>query len=402
MGDTLAIDYEDKTVATIFLHESKTKPIIHGHPWVFPKAIERSVGSLKTGELVSVQRSDGTQIGWGVYNEHSLYRVRLLAYADEKIASSTILDIIHLRLQQAIQFRKAINLPSNDTNAYRLFNSEGDGLSGLTIDVFGDVLVVSSSAFWVESSRTMVEDVLRELLSPREIIWFSPKKPLQQDGWEAPPTPRQAASVQVKEAGVHFQIDFQQTQKTGLYCDQRENHQRIAALAKGKRVLDLYCFTGGFALHAAKAGAAAVTAIDSSGPAIAQATQNAALNSLTNIEFMEADAKECLAMSANYDIIILDPPKLVPSRKHLNRAVQHYRFLHREIFNHSRPGTLLLTCNCSSALELDHFMHIISESAIASQKHIRILGTYGAAPDHPMLPAFREGNYLQAILLSIT
>lgn len=401
MIPSLVQHYGEPTLAAIYLHGHKTKPIAQGHPWVFPKAIERSTRALKTGELVSVHSADGKDIGWGIYNEHSLYRVRMLAYADEIKATCSVVDIITLRLQQAIELRRSIGLPSDDTTAYRVCNSEGDGLSGLTIDVFGDVLVVSSSAFWVEAERSTIITLIQQRLSPREIIWFSQKKPLKQDGWDAPPIPRTEVSVQVKEAGIIYHIDFLQTQKTGLYCDQRENHQRIAALSKGKRVLDLYCFTGGFALHAAKAGAQQVTAIDSSGPAIAQATQNAQLNGLTNIQFLEADARESLAMAADHDIIILDPPKLVPSRKHLNRAVQHYRFLHREIFNHSRSGSLLLTCNCSSALELDHFMHIISESASASGKHIRVLGTYGAAADHPMLPAFREGNYLQAILLSI-
>jgi 23S rRNA (cytosine1962-C5)-methyltransferase len=389
------------TMAAVYLHSHKTKPIAQGHPWVFPKAIARSTGALKTGELISVHTAEGEVIGWGAYNEHSLYRVRLLAYADENGVQPNITDIINRRLSQAISLRRLIGLPNKDTDAYRLCNSEGDGLSGLTIDVFGDIIVVSSSAFWVEANRSNIEPILQKHLCAREIIWISQSKTLQQDGWNTPAVAAQAANVKVKEAGIAYHIDFQQTQKTGLYLDQRENHQRIAALAQGKRVLDLYCFTGGFALHAAKAGAKEVLGIDSSAAAIAQATQNAELNSLSNVKFMEADVRENLAMAADYDIIILDPPKLVPSRKHLNKAVQHYRFLHREIFNHCQPGSMLLTCNCSSALALDHFIHIIGESAAASHKHTRILGTFGAGPDHPMLAAFPEGNYLQAVLLAI-
>lgn len=390
------------SLAAVFLHPQKTKPIAQGHPWVFPKAISRSTGVLKNGELVSVHTGEGALIGWGPYNEFSLYRVRLLAYADENLSQVTIADIVDFRLRRAIALRQQISLPNENTDAYRLCNSEGDGLSGLTIDVFSDVIVVSSSAFWVEAHRITIEPLLQKLLSPRDIIWFSQAKTLEQDGWTVPPTTMKSTSVQAKEAGIAYQIDFQHTQKTGLYCDQRENHQRIAALARDKRVLDLYCFTGGFALHAAKAGAKAVLGIDSSAAAIAQATKNAELNSLSNVNFLEADARESLALAADYDIVILDPPKLVPSRKHLNKAVQHYRFLHREIFNHLRPGSLLLTCNCSSALALDHFIHIIGESAAASHKHPRILGTYGAAPDHPTLPAFPEGNYLQAVLIAIS
>ncbi len=389
------------TLPAIFLHQHKAKLIIQGHPWVFPKAILRTTGNIKNGELVSVHTENGTLIGWGPYNEFSLYRVRLIAYADENIPEISVAAIVEYRLKQAIKLRQLINLPNSATNAYRLCNSEGDGLSGLTVDIFSDVLVASSSAFWLETHRNTIEPILQKLLSPREILWLSQAKTLKQDGWTVTSTPENAVRVLIKEMNILYQIDFQQTQKTGLYLDQRENHQRIAALCHGKKVLDLYCFTGGFALHAAKAGAKTVLGIDSSEAAIEQATNNAALNSLSNVSFIEGDAKLSLALAADYDIVILDPPKLVPSRKHLDKAVQHYRFLHREIFNHLRPNTLLLTCNCSSALTLDHFLHIIGESATASKKHIQILGTYSAASDHPTLPAFPEGNYLQAVLTQI-
>ena len=389
------------TTAAVFLTHHKAKPIVLGHPWVFPKAILRSTGELKNGDLVNVHAEEGALIGAGVWNEFSLYRVRLLAYADENFPQNSVAEIVEYRLNQAIALRKQINLPNSFTDAYRLFNSEGDGLSGLSVDVFSDVLVISSSAYWVETHRQTIENVLQKLLSPREILWLSQAKTLQQDGWTVSTPSQKTISVQVQELGLHYQIDFQQTQKTGLYLDQRENHERIAALARDKKVLDLYCYTGGFALHAAKAGAKTVLGIDSSATAITQATKNAELNNLTNVKFLEADAKESLELAAEYDIVILDPPKLVPSRKHLNKAVQHYRFLHREVFNHLRSNTLLLTCNCSSALTLDHFLHTINESATASKKHTRILGTFGAASDHPMRASFPEGNYLQAVLLAV-
>ncbi len=387
--------------AAIYLLAKKSKPIVQGHPWVFPKAIARSKGALKTGELVSVHAADNELIGWGVYNEHSLYRVRILAYADEKISEPDLAEIVKVRFKSAKSLRDLIGLPTSETTAYRLCNSEGDGLSGVTVDVFGEVVVVSSSAFWSEAQRKLIESILQTLLTPQEIIWISQSKPLQQDGWNETASPTSSTMTQVKESGIIYQIDFSQTQKTGLYCDQRENRQRIAALSRDKRVLDLYCFSGGFALHAAKAGAKEVLGIDSSAAAIKQATKNAELNSLNNVKFTEADARESLALAGNYDVVILDPPKLVPSRKHLDRAVQYYRFLHKEIFKYLKPGSLLMTCNCSSALLLDHFIHIIGESAAASHKHIRILGTYGAAADHPMLPGFSEGNYLQSVLLTL-
>ncbi|WP_199287661.1 class I SAM-dependent rRNA methyltransferase, partial [Escherichia coli] len=151
--------------------------------------------------------------------------------------------------------------------------------------------------------------------------------------------------------GVLYHVEFAQTQKTGLFLDQRENHKRIAKLSRGKRVLDLYTFTGGFALHAAKAGALHVTAVDSSAQAIEQAKNNAVLNHLNTIEFIKADAREYLKIAGEYDVVILDPPKLVPSQKHLQQAKNYYRFLHREAFKYMKPGSLLMTCNSLSAYQ---------------------------------------------------
>lgn len=182
------------------------------------------------------------------------------------------------------------------------------------------------------------------------MIWMPQSKPLWQDGCKQDNVHETHHSAQVLEVGVRYEVEFAQAQKTGLFLDQRENHQRIAHLAQGKQVLDLYCYTGGFALHAAKAGALQVTAVDSSAQAIAQAKRNAQLNGLTQIDFIEADARDYLAKVGEYDLVVLDPPKLVPSQQHMQRAKNYYRFLHREVFKHMKAGSLLMTCNCSSAL----------------------------------------------------
>ena len=190
-------------------------------------------------------------------------------------------------------------------------------------------------------------------------------------------------------------------QKTGLFIDQRENHERIASLASGKRVLDLYTYTGGFALHAAKSGARHVTAVDSSKQAIEMARMNAELNQVENVEFIVSDSRNYLNQAADYDLIILDPPKLVPSKKHLLQAKNYYRFLHREIFKNMRPGSLLMTCNCSSALSTLEFLNLVTSQSGPVAKQLRVLGVYGPASCHPMLPGFPEGNYLTALLLAI-
>lgn len=387
--------------ASVVLHQAREGSIRRGHPWVFPKAIMRQNGTLVTGELIDVFDSKANMIGVGVYNEHSLYRVRMLAYAFEGVNLTTIAHLVDYRLRQAHLIRQNLNLPNIATNAYRLFNSEGDGLSGLTIDCFNQVAVVSSSAFWVEAHKALITEAISNIFSMKKVIWLSQAKPLAQDGWSDISKQEITGHEQVLEAGVCYEVDFSNPQKTGLFLDQRENHQRVANLAQGKRVLDLYTYTGGFAMHAARAGALHVTAVDSSAQAIGLARRNAELNQLDSIEFIEADARDYLVKAAEYDIVILDPPKLVPSQRHLERAKNYYRFLHREVFKYMQSGSLLMTCNCSSALSSGAFSELVSAQAMLSGKVVRVLGIYGPSSCHPTLAAFPEGHYLTAVLMAV-
>ncbi|WP_028389571.1 class I SAM-dependent rRNA methyltransferase [Legionella fairfieldensis] len=387
--------------AAVYLHKTKQNTVSRGHPWIFPKAITKTTGPLTNGALVDVMSAEGKCLAIGIYNEHSLYRVRVVAQAWEKADNCSLDFIVNKRLRQALAIRQSLNLPNEMTTAYRLFNSEADGLSGLTIDRFNRICVVASSAYWVEANKALISQCLHELMPDDEIIWLAQAKPLAQDGWTLKEEPPQGTTTQVREAGIVYQVDFSNTQKTGLFLDQRENHQRIAALAKGRRVLDLYSYTGGFALHAAKAGAVKVTAVDSSASAILQAKQNAELNHLESIDFIESDARSYLSTAGDYDLVILDPPKLVPSRQHLERAKNYYRFLHRELFKVMRSGTLLMTCNCSSALSAEEFTSLVSSQGMMVGKQIRLLGIFGPASCHPTLAAFPEGHYLTAVLLAL-
>lgn len=387
--------------AKIFLVAAKQNTVLRGHPWIFPKAISRTSGKLITGHLVDVYGAEGELIGIGAYNEHSLYRVRVLALASEQFNQSTFLSIITHRLQQAKLVRDCLNLPNERTTAYRIFNSEADGLSGLTIDRFNGVCVIASTAFWVELNKEIILDALGQLYPEDQFIWIGQSKSLGQDGWKQIEPQEIKQSAQVLEEGIKYQVEFAHAQKTGLFLDQRENHKRIAELSKGKSILDLYSYTGGFALHAAKAGATKVTAVDSSANAIVQAKKNAELNKVTDIEFIEADARDFLVKAGEYDIVVLDPPKLVPSQQHIQKAKNYYRFLHREVFKHMKVGSLLMTCNCSSALSSQEFCSLVSAQAGTVGKQVRILGIYGPSSCHPTLASFPEGNYLTAVLLAV-
>ena len=384
--------------ANIYLHSGKEATVLRGHPWIFPKAIAREI-HCKTGQLVQIYNEQGDCLATGMYNENSLYRVRILHLGPNFQSLETC---ILQRLQAAFDLRARLNLPNNDTNAYRLFNSEADGLSGLTIDRFNTICVIASSAYWVEAHRDLIQTCLQNLLPQQTLLWSSQVKPLAQDGWlDALPLAAEI-TTQVREAGILFQVDFANTQKTGLFLDQRNNHEYMARLVQNKRVLDLYTYSGGFALHAAKAGASYVLGVDSSEKAIALARENAKLNHLhDNITFVAADAREYLQQAGEYDVIILDPPKLVPSKKHIERAKNYYRYLHRETFKAMRPGTLLLTCNCSSALNTQHFVDLVSTQAFAVGKTAKILGIFGPSVCHPVLAAFPEGQYLTAVLIAV-
>ena len=386
--------------SAVFLHSSKQGAVRRGHPWIFPKAILRQT-AVVTGELAAVFGEKGEPLGVGIYNEHSLYRVRMLALDFESVDKTSIASLVSYRLNQAVLLRQNVNLPSESTNAFRMFNSEGDGLSGLTIDYFDKVCVASSSAYWVEAHKDTICQCIREAMPSVQLLWLPQVKSLAQDGWLDVKAEDITGTQQISEAGILYQVDFSNTQKTGLFLDQRENHQRIATLAEGMRVLDLYTYTGGFALHAAKAGASAVTAVDSSAQAIALAKRNAQLNQVELIEFIEADARDYLVKAGDYDLIILDPPKLAPSQKHLQRAKNYYRFLHREVIKAMRPGSLLLTCNCSSAISSQEFTELVSSQAMNVNKIVRILGVFGPAICHPTLSAFPEGQYLTAVLLAV-
>lgn len=388
--------------AKIVLSSEKFGAFKAGHPWVYPKAI-LSQNSCKNGELVQIFNEDDKYLGTGMYNAHSLYRVRVLAYAEDPIEQYTLENIVTYRLKQAIRLRSLLCLKENKTTAFRLFNSEADGLSGLTIDCFDHVLVVSSSALWVEKNKALITACLNACYPDAEVLWFPQINALKQEGLsttESPSSPDHRIA-HVLEAGIQFEVNFSQAQKTGLFLDQRDNHQRVAALAKGKRVLDLYTYTGGFALHAAKNGAAHVTAIDSSEAAIEQAQKNAALNQIDSIEFIKDDARNFLHRAGEYDIVVLDPPKLIPSKRNLQAAKNYYRFLHREIFKAMKPGTLLMTCNCSAAIDAAQFNLLVHTQARMMNQTIRTLGIYGPSLCHPTLASFPEGHYLCAILVAI-
>ncbi|KAJ8445769.1 hypothetical protein Cgig2_026096 [Carnegiea gigantea] len=438
-----------KGVAKVVLKKGKTQLFKNGSPMVYSGAVDRIVGRPppNTGDVVLVADQTEKPIGWGFYNSVSMFCVRLMQLEEEATrdpaSALNVERLIEQRIDAATELRRHLGLPSTHTNAYRLVNSQGDRLSGLIVDVFDDVAVVASSAAWVEKYKPEIETCLSKVNVISYINWRPSLEILKEEGIDvskfkhtpsAAPSARSVFPVvgfeilrvvpmrvvsdylcrltisnlsQVKESGITYSISLD-GQKTGFYADQRENRQFIATIAQGKTVLDMCCYSGGFALNAARGGAASVTGVDSSLPALELAKENVILNDLDpeTISFLKQDAtdfmKSAAARNEFWDIVILDPPKLAPRREVLQNASKMYRNLNALAMRQIKKGGLLMTCSCSGAMtQSGTFMRVIQGAAAMADRKVTLLRQAGAASDHPIDPSYPEGAYLSNILLRV-
>jgi len=375
-------------------------------------------------------------LGWGVYNPKSLYRVRILCHANLQSALSNELItnhdgmrlILDTKILAALATRKALGLPNTETDTYRLINGEGDGLSGLAVDILGGkVAVIMSSATWCQIHRTTIQTALRDILpSNFDIVWKTTPSRLSQDGWEEsedqkteeePISEKADEASIVRESGISY-VTFPfvgaKSQKTGFYCDQRDNRKQLSALCHGKRVLDLCCYHGGFSLTAKLLGGAShCTGVDTSQNAIDACYENAKLNGLKDdISFERADIDKFMKEKADqkqyWDVIVLDPPKLAPSISGLDRASRKYHSFNRDAIRLINPddGGLFLTCTCSAAMTQksggQYFLEVVQRAAAAAGRSVTLLQKSGAAPCHVQSPAsYPAGAYLTAALFYV-
>lgn len=407
-----------KGLSKVVLKKGKTQLFKDGSPMVYSGAIDRIIGRPppKTGDVVLVADGAEKPIGWGLYNSVSMFSVRLMQLEEEAARDpSCTLDmqkLIETRIHIARELRKSLGLPSASTNAYRLVNSEGDRLSGLIIDVFGDLAVVASSAAWVEKYKAEIEDCVRGIDEINHVKWRPSVEILKEEGIDVSELKDTNPSncperTKVTENGIFYAISLE-GQKTGFYADQRENRHFISTISEGQKVLDLCCYSGGFSLNAARGGAINVTGIDSSLPALELAKENVILNSMDpdRISFLKADAttfmKDALSRNECWDIVILDPPKLAPRKKVLQTASGMYRTLNSLAMQLTRKGGLLMTCSCSGAMtQSGMFLQTLQGAASMAKKQITVLRQAGAACDHPIDPTYPEGAYLSNILLRV-
>lgn len=390
----------------VYLKPSRVRLEARRHPWVRKSDVARVEGRPQDGDAVEVQARDGRFLAHGLYNGGSFFRVRLVSFReDEPIAEG----LLRARLRGAVALRHdVLRLPERG-DGYRLVNSEGDGLPGLVVDRYGEVLVVACSSLGLQRRLEPLLDELEELLAPAAIVEVDPPGDLcTKEGLAAARGVVRgtlpAAEGEVLVDGLRYGVAYAKGQKTGLFFDQRENVARVAELARGRRVLDACCYAGGFGLACARAGAKRVLLFDASEEATARARANAERNGLAGaVEVRRASLfpflRELAARGERFDLVVLDPPKFVPARKALERGRRGYVDANRLALELLAPGGLLFTCSCSHHMSPGRFADAVREAAARADLSVRVLEERGAGPDHPLDLHCPEGRYLKGLLL---
>jgi 23S rRNA (cytosine1962-C5)-methyltransferase len=398
---------EGLPTATIVLKPKRARPFFGRHPWVLDSAVLRVDGAPADGAVVDLATHDGQFVGRGLWNATSRLRVRLYAFdAATKLDDS----LWQARIEAAVGLRRTLGL-DDPAGAARLVNSEGDDLSGLIVDRYGDYLAVQVTALAMASRLDTICDTLQTLVAPRGILLRGAERGLAKleglhlaDRLVRGSAP--AGPIFVHEHGLRFGVDLAEGQKTGYYLDQRDNRHAAARYARGRRVLDMFCYSGGFSVAAAVTGrAASVLAVDSSAKAATLAKANADLNGAANVVVETADAFEkldaLLAGGERFGMVVLDPPKFARSRASLDDALRAYHRINRAALGLLEPGGILVTCSCSGSVSRDDFLQMLAGVAQRGRRPIQLLECRGAAPDHPVSASCLEGEYLKCVIARV-
>ena len=402
-----------RVLAHVFLKPRRAQPFYHRHPWVFEGAIERIEGPQEVGTEAILHTERGEPVARGLLNPHSKIRVRLFEWPGDKPLD---LDFFAKKIDAALALRSRFLGETGTRAARRLICSEGDGLSGLTVDQFAGWLVVQLTSAALATRWEALQELLQQRLSPRGIFLRTEKGIGEAEGLEIdeelvtgvlPPTP-----LVIEELGIEYEVDLLGGQKTGFFLDQRDNRQAAAgyvsrAIGGGAgRVLDLFCYSGGFGITALKRGAAHVLAVDASASAIELATRNAIRNGVGGqIEFRTDTAFDTLerlvAQRERFDGVVLDPPKMTRTRGTLEKALKGYFALNRLAVDLLPPGGILVTCSCSGLVSRDDFEQMLSNVGMRSGRDIQILEARGPAADHPIAVSCPESNYLKCYICRV-
>ena len=393
---------------TVYLKPGEADRIVAGHPWVYQSSILRVTTPPTDGELVQVKDHRQRMLGVGFFNSKSRIHVRVLS-ADRIEVDQAFFE---QRIQAALAVRQR-HLPN--ATSFRVVNAESDFLSGLIVDKYEDVLVVQISALGMEKRKNKIVAALKKLFSPRAILERSDMASRKFEGIKEVNgvlDGDHSGPLAVNLNGLKFEADLAAGHKTGLYLDQQVNYQAVAQFAKGAQVLDCFSFLGGFALHAARAGAAHVHMLDQSAEAIAAATRTAAANGLTDncsaetinvFDWLKANTRTAPheKLIPRFDLIVLDPPSFTRNRASVPDALRGYKEIHVRALKLLRPGGTLATFCCSHHVNAGLFQDTVLAAAYDTRKILRRVATYTQSPDHPIIPMIPETEYLKGFAFEL-
>ena len=397
-------DNYDGSITTLFLRRGKSESLKRFHPWVFSGAIAGANGKLNEGDVVRIVSNENELMGYGHYQIGSI-AVRMLTFKEEKIDHAFWVT----RLSEALRLRKALQLTGRaDNNIYRLVHGEGDRLPGLVIDIYGKTAVMQAHSVGMHMSREQIADALLEASEGLiENVYYKSETTLpfkadlhQENGFLRG---HDEGNVAV-ENGLKFHIDWLRGQKTGFFVDQRENRSLLEHYAKGRNVLNMFCYTGGFSVYAMRGGANLVHSVDSSAKAIDLTRANAEMNfpgDARHEAFAEDAFKFLEQAGSNYDLIVLDPPAFAKHKDALPRALKGYTRLNAIAFRKIKPGGIVFTFSCSQAVNKDQFRLAVFTAAAQSGRHVRILHQLHQPADHPINIYHPEGEYLKGLVLEV-
>ena len=387
----------------IQLRKGKDESLRRFHPWVFSGAILQMEEGIEEGDLVRVVTIDGTFIAVGHYQQGSI-AVRVLSFSDVEIDA----EFWHSRLSSALQMRLSIGIADNpDNNTYRLVHGEGDNLPGLIIDVYGDTAVMQAHSIGMHLMRKQIADALVTVMESRiHHIYYKSETTLpfmskeDMNGFLYGGSDDNIAL----ENGLKFRVDWLRGQKTGFFVDQMENRSLLERYARGKRVLNMFCYTGGFSFYAMRGGAELVHSVDSSEKAIALTKENVALNFPADPRheaYCEDAFRYLEKAGADYNLIILDPPAFAKHRGALHNALKGYTRLNQKAFKKIEKGGILFTFSCSQVVTKDHFRNAVFTAAALAKRKVRILHQLHQPADHPINIYHPEGEYLKGLVLYV-
>lgn len=387
----------------ITLNKNEDRRIKLGHPWVFSNEIREIAGERTSGVAAQLFDAAGSFIGVGHYNPHSLIAFRMVSRIVEDIDS---IEFFEERIAAAVAARKA-SYP--EENTFRAVYGESDFLPGLVVDKYGDFLSIQLLSAGMDCRRNQIVTALCNVLEPRAIIARNDVAIRKLEG-----LPENVEllfgdipeRVDMEENGLKFQVSLREGQKTGAFLDQKKNHLLLKEISTGKKVLDCFCYTGGWAIHAASFGADSVLGVDISARAVGQASSNAKLNKLSHkISFEECDAFERLRSlhqeGKRFGVIIMDPPAFVKSRKNIAEATKGYLTVNRRALELLEPGGYLITCSCSYHMNREAFRDMLIQAARLAKREVRLVATCSQGADHPVLLSFPESEYLKCFVLQV-